>query len=453
MLDCGNMNFSQLYRDLYTRKIKYGITHNGVFHMDDVMCSVFLKRINPFIEIIRTNDVTPYINKEDCLIYDIGMGKFDHHQPLEEKVKRNDGTPYCAFGLLWKELGATYLREDYLVCHPFDPFDPFINLDAEANVMWQLIDGNFVYNIDYTDNNGLYTLDFEDTYLIQNANPNFTENQEDPSFFKNALKIGELIFDKYLLFTHSQLEYNRTMQGKFKEPTEKILEQLAIIKQQQIEKERKLNDDLDFHKKTMLFYLKSNKKLEGSNKTLKEYNSLSQNLPYFVLDKFYPISKLFRFKTAPISEKNWFKPELEPKCFIISPSIRAEGFQINKIYNYSMEDVYAFLPESVQNDITFIHTSGMTATSKTVESAITLVNTTVILKTNQKIYQAFLDEYNKSLTEKEKYNLSFLENALLDISLNNPEVFDKILSQNDKKYLKDAFNKVKQYNILFSNIK
>lgn len=427
---------NETYVKIKRQEIKYGITHNGVFHADDVLCSALLKKINPNIKIIRTNDVSPYFERKDCIVFDIGMGKYDHHQSLEEKVKRDDDTPYCALGLLWKEIGKSYL------------LDILYNSRSYITKIWEYIDTNYIYKYDYTDNYGLYTLEFDDTYLIKNANPNFLEDSTDPSFFETALAIGDILLEKYILIGWTLYAY-----GEIPDFHKKQIEEYDTIlenyKKTQIQREEELNNNLETIKTKFENELKSNDILLGTQTTLNKINSISQNLPYFVLNKFYPISRLFRFKTAPISEKNDFKPVIEPKCFIISPSIRDEGFQINKIYDYTLEDVFNYLPDKIQKDITFIHSNGITATSKILASAITLVNTTVILKTNQKIYQAFLEGYNKPLTEKEKYNLSFLENALLDTSLNNPEVFDKILSQNDKKYLKDAFNRIKQYNILF----
>ncbi len=428
---------NETYVKIKRREIKYGITHNGVFHADDVLCSALLKKINPNIKIIRTNDVFPYLERKDYIIFDIGMGKYDHHQPLEEKAKRPDGTPYCALGLLWKEIGKSYL------------LDILYNSHSYISKIWEYIDTNYIYKYDYTDNNGLYALDFEDAYLIKKANPNFLENGTDPSFFETALTIGDILLEKYILTSWALYAY-----GEIPNFHKKQIKEYNIIlenyKKTQSQREKELNDNLATIKINFENELKSNDFLSGTQTTLNEINSISQNLPYFTLNKFYPISRLFRFKTAPISEKNGFKPVIEPKCFIISPSIRDEGFQINKIYDYTLEDVVNYLPDEIQKDITFIHSSGMTATSKTIKSAIVLANTAIILKTSPKIYQMFLEKYTKKTNEKEKYNLSFLENALLDISLSNPEIFDKILVQNDKDYFKEAFDKIQKYNVLFN---
>lgn len=59
--------------------------------------------------------------------FDIGWGRFDHHQ--KDAPVRENGVPYAAFGLLWREFGQTLLGEEA------DNFDEhFIQpLDLEDN--------------------------------------------------------------------------------------------------------------------------------------------------------------------------------------------------------------------------------------------------------------------------------------------------------------------------------
>lgn len=85
--------------------VKIAYTHAGVFHADDIFSSALLKLINPAIEIKRVFNVAqiPDDEKETAFVFDIGGGQFDHHQSGAEV--RADGTPYAAFGLLWKEFG------------------------------------------------------------------------------------------------------------------------------------------------------------------------------------------------------------------------------------------------------------------------------------------------------------------------------------------------------------
>lgn len=102
-------------------------THGGVFHADDVFSTALLELASPSINIVRTFKVP-----EDAeLAFDIGEGKYDHHQ--EGSDVRENGIPYAAFGLLWRDLGAELLGSE-----------------EEA----KLFDQNFVQIIDLTDNTG-----------------------------------------------------------------------------------------------------------------------------------------------------------------------------------------------------------------------------------------------------------------------------------------------------------
>lgn len=64
------------------KKCKYGLTHNGTFHADDVFATAFIKMINPSIKIIRASSIP---NDFKGIVYDIGNGLFDHHGMIIKK--------------------------------------------------------------------------------------------------------------------------------------------------------------------------------------------------------------------------------------------------------------------------------------------------------------------------------------------------------------------------------
>ncbi|MDO4489833.1 MAG: MYG1 family protein [Lachnospiraceae bacterium] len=86
---------------------KTAFTHGGKFHADDVFSTALLRILNPDIEIIRGFQIPEGF---DGIVYDIGMGEFDHHQ--KEKRIRTNGIPYAAFGLLWERYGCLLLEEE-----------------------------------------------------------------------------------------------------------------------------------------------------------------------------------------------------------------------------------------------------------------------------------------------------------------------------------------------------
>lgn len=94
-------------RKLDDGNVKRAFTHGGIFHADDVFAAALLRIVYPGILIERGNQVPEHY---DGLIFDIGRGRYDHHQQ-DRKVRKN-GVPYASFGLLWQELGEGLLEKE-----------------------------------------------------------------------------------------------------------------------------------------------------------------------------------------------------------------------------------------------------------------------------------------------------------------------------------------------------
>lgn len=143
--------------------IERGFTHGGNFHADDVFSSALLRILNPHIEILRGN-VVP--EEFDGIIYDVGRGKFDHHQ--NQKLYRENGIPYAAFGLLWKEFGRLLLTD----------------ADAEA------FDKDFIQQMDLSDNTGEY---HELSRIISDFNPAWDAEVSIDERFLEAVDFAQTI--------------------------------------------------------------------------------------------------------------------------------------------------------------------------------------------------------------------------------------------------------------------
>lgn len=131
-------------------------THSGKFHADDVFAAALLTYLNPHIQIIRGNLVPDDFNG---IVFDIGGGEFDHHQT--DKKLREDGTPYAAFGLLWKEFGGLILDE------------------ADANKF----EKDFVQPIDLCDNTGCHHII---SSIIDDFNPIWDSDRSQDEAFEEA---------------------------------------------------------------------------------------------------------------------------------------------------------------------------------------------------------------------------------------------------------------------------
>lgn len=82
-------------------------THGGLFHADDVFSTALLQILNPSLTVERGFAVPQGF---DGIVYDIGDGRYDHH--MKNSEVRPDGTPYAAFGLLWRDFGLQILGDE-----------------------------------------------------------------------------------------------------------------------------------------------------------------------------------------------------------------------------------------------------------------------------------------------------------------------------------------------------
>ena len=135
------------------------ITHNGVFHEDDVFAASVLLLCFPDAEIIRTRD--PELisgNTEGDIVFDVGGSydgktRFDHHQ--DASPVRPDKILYSSAGLVWNTFGVRALKQAFGISDA--------DLNAVENGVWR----SLVDPIDHMDN-GVVFQKFS-TYTIQNV--------------------------------------------------------------------------------------------------------------------------------------------------------------------------------------------------------------------------------------------------------------------------------------------
>lgn len=116
------------------------ITHGGNMHADDVFATAFLELYLKSIKVYRVDFYDENEIPKDAIVYDVGFGKFDHHQP-EPKLRDNQ-IPYCSFGLLWNEYGREFLKNQQLT-------------KEQLELVFESFDKNLVEAID-ADDNGVF---------------------------------------------------------------------------------------------------------------------------------------------------------------------------------------------------------------------------------------------------------------------------------------------------------
>lgn len=100
-------------------------THGGIFHADDVFAFVVLRMYFGEVTLTRGFDVP---SDFEGIVFDIGNGKYDHHESADKKERRKDkgNIPYAAFGKIWRDYGPKMFSRfvvntiDSQLCKPLD---------------------------------------------------------------------------------------------------------------------------------------------------------------------------------------------------------------------------------------------------------------------------------------------------------------------------------------------
>ncbi len=197
-----------------TKNIKEAnlITHSGTFHADEIFSTIILSKIISKITIIRLPEITDKALNSDIIIFDIGGGKFDHHQQGGNGVREN-GVKYASCGLIWKEYGRKLLKK-YRI--------------EEIEYTFNYIDKNLIQFIDANDNGELPKLNtqyrnFHISYILGLFNPKWDENKESDEKFLKALDLAEIIFDEFLKDTFSKIKAKNKVETAIERSKDNIL--------------------------------------------------------------------------------------------------------------------------------------------------------------------------------------------------------------------------------------
>lgn len=175
------------------------ITHTGTFHADEVLATVILsKKISGTTTVLRTFAVPEEeFEGTESIIYDIGGGKFDHHQKGGNGTREN-GVPYASAGLVWKEFGLKILSSKFKDAS-----------DAEIKFIFDYIDKNLIQGVDAYDNGVLPKADYPAQSLnfseiIRSFNPTWNSEEISDSAFIQSAIFAEVIFDKLIETAHAK---------------------------------------------------------------------------------------------------------------------------------------------------------------------------------------------------------------------------------------------------------
>lgn len=211
------------------------ITHAGTFHTDEVFASVILSKVVDNLVIARVFEVPE--NVDDKIIYDIGGGKFDHHQ-LGGNGQREDGILYSSCGLIWKEYGKLFLeKRNY----------------SNAKELFEIIDKDLIEYIDANDNGIFPNIDTSYNFihlskLISEFNVKWNEDTDNDINFIKAVNFADIIFENKINSIISKLDARIIIENAVEKSKDNImfLDKFAPWKEFLLKKEDKKATDILF---------------------------------------------------------------------------------------------------------------------------------------------------------------------------------------------------------------
>lgn len=185
------------------------ITHGGKFHADEVLATVILGKVFDNLTVYRTFKVPENIDNK-VIVYDIGGGRFDHHQN-GGNGERFNGVPYAACGLIWKRFGPRVVE----------------NCNNPLGV-WNIIDRELIQGVDAVDNGDMPSVDYPAhnmniTTIISMFNPNWDEEDNYDDAFLKAVSLAEVVFDNVLAYAESKTKAREQVEEAIEASKEHIM--------------------------------------------------------------------------------------------------------------------------------------------------------------------------------------------------------------------------------------
>ena len=165
------------------------VTHGSLFHADEVFATVILSAFMDDVRLMRVNNIEKMEISESVLVFDTGLGTYDHHQ-RGGNGKRKNGVPYAACGLIWRDFGKTALE----------------HLGIEKDLIdqtWLQMDSVLIQGIDAVDNGVMPDAEYPASNwnisrIINSFNPVWYQENNETDAFLDAVSFAETVFLKCL---------------------------------------------------------------------------------------------------------------------------------------------------------------------------------------------------------------------------------------------------------------
>lgn len=194
------------------------ITHGGIFHADEVLSTAILAHIIPNMSVARVFRVPDNLDP-NTIVYDVGGGKYDHHQ-RGGNGERSNGVPYASAGLIWQEFG-------FQVC--LDTVDP--------QMVWKYVDRYLIQAIDANDNGAMPILKYPAqpmavAQVVSGFNPTWDTDTTTPDAdgltavdhaFLRAVEFVDVILQNTITYANSKAMAAAEVQAAIKKSKDGVL--------------------------------------------------------------------------------------------------------------------------------------------------------------------------------------------------------------------------------------
>lgn len=188
------------------------LSHSSKFHPDDIFAVatllVYLK--DKKVKIQRSRDME-VINKADYVVdvggvYDPKLKRFDHHQ-IGGAGKRDNGVPYAAFGLVWKEYGQKICGSKYVA----DKIDRVLVQPTDSN-------DNGLQFVE-TRINGLHPFDIGNMVFL--FSPSWKEDVDLDKLFVKLVGYAKKVIERLIIKTKHEEEGRKKVLSLYKKAKDK----------------------------------------------------------------------------------------------------------------------------------------------------------------------------------------------------------------------------------------
>lgn len=197
------------------------VTHSGIFHADDVMAAAIISMRYSGSNGVRLARV-PSINHDIGLglYFDIGGGKFDHHQKGGNGF-RDNGVPYASAGLIWNRFG-------YMIIDKFGRHSGIKLTSKSIKSIMNKVDYDLIQGIDANDCGVFPPVNYPTqgttiSTAIRGFNPCWRETQDFDGQFLRAVDFALDVLNNCIRSAVSSVLAEDVVYGKIEESDGQLL--------------------------------------------------------------------------------------------------------------------------------------------------------------------------------------------------------------------------------------